>query len=85
MCLLCVRHRPKHFTVLTLNSPNNHYEVGRTYSKKLPRSSGSVNSTEGWIESSGKFFSPVILSTVLLNFELGPWVVWTDGPKKQTP
>ena len=42
MCLLCVRHRPKHFTVLTLNSPNNHYEVGRTYSKKLPRSSGTV-------------------------------------------
>lgn len=30
-------------------------------------------------------FSPVILSTVLLNFELGPWVVWTDGPKKKTP
>ena len=31
MCLLCVRHRPKHFTVLTLNSPNNHYaqEDGR--------------------------------------------------------
>ena len=47
MCLLCVRHRPKHFTVLTLNSPNNHYEVGRTYSKKLTRSTGSVNSTEG--------------------------------------
>lgn len=89
MCLLCVRHRPKHFTVLTLNSPNNHYEVGTTaenlQQKPAQEFWHSVNSAEGWIESSGKFFSPVILTTVLLNLELGPWVVWTDGPKKQTP
>lgn len=51
MCLLCVRHRPKHFTVLTLNSPNNHYEVGTTaenlQQKPAQEFWHSVNSAEG--------------------------------------
>lgn len=49
-CLLCVRHRPKHFTVLSLNSPNNHYEVGtaENFQQKTAQEFWhSVNSAKG--------------------------------------
>lgn len=92
VCLLCARHRPKHFTVLTLlillTITMRQVLLQRTYSNKLCPGNSSIvlRALKDEQESiSGKFFSLVTLSTAPLNFELGPWVVWTSGPKKKTP